>query len=96
MHTTLAATQRAPKYHPSTTQVDTLIQNMSDTFLNMKEMAQICGLRNLHHFRDNYVIPAISEGAIERQFPDQPKHPRQKYRLTEKAVEYKKSLNKSY
>ena len=34
---------------------------------------------------ENYLNHAILDGAIERLYPDQPKHSKQKYRLTAKA-----------
>lgn len=53
-------------------------------------MVDLCGLKNLHHFRDVNVTPALADGAIERLYPEQPKHPKQKYVLTEKAKAWKK------
>ena len=32
---------------------------------------------------------AIEDGALERLYPNQPKHPKQKYRLTEVAKKWK-------
>ncbi len=46
-------------------------------------------LNSAKRFRENYLNPAIQDGAIERLFPNQPNHPKQKYRLTEKAKECK-------
>ena len=91
----LSTTQAPPKYHPSTDQVARLIRLMGEQYLTMKEMADLCGLKNLHHFRDAYIAPALSDGAIERLYPEQPKHPKQKYCLTEKAKEWKSNVNKN-
>lgn len=41
---------------------------------------------------DSYIAPALADGSIERKYPEQPNHPKQMYRLTEKAKNWKKSL----
>ena len=58
--------------------------------MTLKEMAELCGVKDLKYFRESYITPALEMGAIERLYPEQPKHPKQKYRLTEKAKEWKK------
>ena len=35
--------------------------------------------------------PALGVGYVELLYPDQPNHPRQKYRLTEKALNWRKN-----
>lgn len=79
------------KYHPSTIQVQDLILNMSNEFMSMKSMMQVCGLKSRMTFRENYVTPALLDHAIERKYPNEPNHPRQMYRLTKQALEWKKS-----
>jgi len=54
----------------------------------MKEIAELCGIRDLKYFRESYITPALKIGVIERLYPDQPKHPKQKYRLTDAAKEW--------
>ena len=86
--------QVSPKCYPSTIQVAQLIHSLVNQYLTMKEMADLCGLKNLHHFREIYVTPALADGAIERLYPEQPKHPKhpkQKYCLTEKVYTWKMS-----
>lgn len=39
-------------------------------------------------FREKYFLPALEDGAIELQYPEQPKHPKQKHRLTEVDKEW--------
>lgn len=39
---------------------------------------------------DSYIAPALADGSIERKYPEQPNHPKQMYRLTEKAKTWKK------
>ena len=42
-------------------------------------------LKNRENFLDNYLNPSMETGLVEPLYPDQPKHPKQKYRLTEKG-----------
>ena len=88
--TTTGGTQVPPKYHPSTTQVEFLVERITDKYIGMAEIMEVCGLRNRKNFRQNYILPAISDGSLERKYPDQPNHPRQMYRLTEDACNWKK------
>ncbi|MGN1214088.1 MAG: Fic family protein [Bacteroidaceae bacterium] len=48
-------------------------------------------MKSAKRFRENYIQPALVEGAIERLYPNQPNHPKQKYRLTDLAKEWKKN-----
>ena len=83
--------QVRPKYEPSTTQVQELIIHMSDQFMSIKSMIAACGLKSRKRFRENYVTPALKDNTIERKYPNEPNHPRQMYRLTKQALEWKKS-----
>lgn len=49
--------------------------------MRMKEIAELCGVKDLKYFRESYISPALEAGIIERLYPNQPKHPKQKYRL---------------
>ncbi len=42
-------------------------------------------LKDRPNFLINYINPAIENGLIEPIFPDQPRHPRQKYRRKNKS-----------
>lgn len=79
------------KFAPSSPQVAQLVQVMENKDYSIKELTESCGYIDTKHFREGYINPALSEGAIERLYPEQPKHPRQKYRLTEAAKEWKTS-----
>lgn len=59
--------------------------------MSMKSMMEACGLKSRMTFRENYVNPALNDKTIERKYPNEPKHPKQMYRLTEQALEWKKS-----
>ena len=57
--------------------------------MTMSEIMANMELKHRPSFREKYFLPALEEGAIELQFPGQPKHPKQKYRLTEAAKEWR-------
>lgn len=61
---------------------------MSEDYLTMNEIMSNMGFKHRTSFRENYFLPALEDGAIELQYPEQPKHPKQKYRLTEAAKEW--------
>ena len=83
------STPQAPPKHPlSTPQVELLIQKMKDSYMTMRNMADVCDIKDLKYFRERYITPALQEGLIERLYPNQPKHPKQQYRLTEVAKEW--------
>lgn len=65
---------------------------MTNEFMGMAEIMEVCGMKNRKNFRLNYILPAISDGSIEWKYPDQPKHPHQMYRLTEEACNWKKDV----
>ena len=83
------------KFEPSTNQVKDLILAVSEDYLSTGEMMKTCGLKSRLRFRTTYILPALDEGAIERKYPDIPNHPRQQYRLTEQAIEWKRGQKKS-
>ncbi|MDE7150002.1 MAG: hypothetical protein K2O01_06305 [Bacteroidales bacterium] len=66
-----------------------LIEFMGDDYMDMKEIMTLFKLKSVKRFRENYIQPALADGAIERLYPDQPNHPKQKYRLTEAAKMWK-------
>ena len=72
-------------YRPNSVQVEKLVQLMHDEYLNVSKMMELCGIKHRMTFRENYINPALSDGSIERKYPDQPNHPKQMYRLTEQA-----------
>jgi ATP-dependent DNA helicase RecG len=50
-----------------------------------------CGLKDRKNFRKSYIVPGLIDHAIELKYPNEPNHPRQMYRLTKQALEWKKS-----
>ena len=77
-------------YRPSTAQVQKLILSMSEGYMTMSELMECVGLKHRTTFRENYLLPAIEDGAIGLLYPDVPNHPKQQYTLTEKAKAWRK------
>lgn len=74
-------TQLPPKYHLSSVQVQTLWSAMNDdTFYNVRELMDLVHISNRRYFSKSYLAPAVANDIIVAQYPDQPHHPRQKYR----------------
>ena len=85
---------RGPKFQPESSQVEKLISVISRRFCSVTRLMELSGKRNRKKFRENYILPALQENAIERKYPDTPNHPRQQYRLTEQAKAWKKDQTK--
>lgn len=77
--------QVPPKYHPSTTQVENLITIMGNGTYSVAEMMEKLQLNNRRYFTKEYLKSAITEGFVELLYHESPKHPKQKYRLTDKG-----------
>lgn len=83
---------------PSTDQVPTkftdqvpelemrLVEAIGAQPLSARQLMKIFGLRHRRTFVVNYLEPAIADGFVELLYPDSPRHPRQKYRLTAKGL----------
>ena len=70
---------------PSTDQVCALVKILEDRELSVKELMEELGLNHRPTFRPNYLHPALNEGFVVPIYPEQPSHPKQKYRLTDKG-----------
>ncbi len=86
----LSSEQVGSKSVPSPYQVRELIDIMTEQYASLVEIIEHFSVKNKTRFRKEYILPALEEGAIERKYPDSPNHPRQQYRLTEKAIEWKR------
>lgn len=94
------ATPQVPRKHPASTpqvprkfsqHVETLVKCMGDTYMSSAEIMKSLGLKDRKSFSELYLNVALSENAIERKYPDTPKHPRQQYRLTPQAKVWKEN-----
>lgn len=82
----LTSTQQVPNKHPtSTQQVLEVVSMMKKNEYSVKEIMSALKLKDRANFMRNYLTPALEEGFISMKFPEQPKHPRQKYMLTTKG-----------
>lgn len=73
-----------------TAQVEKLVTVMSDDYIDVREMMKLCRIVRRKTMQDSYIAPALTDGSIERKYPEQPNHPKQMYRLTENAKNWKK------
>ncbi len=80
-----STTQVPHKHHTSTTQVLSTIEAIGDMTYSLKEIMDKLDLKNRKHFSQEYLKPSIELGLVEPIYPNQPKSPKQKYRLTDKG-----------
>lgn len=59
-----------------------LIKAIAAQPLSIKQLMEVFGLKHRRTFVVNYLEPAIADGLVALLYPDSPRHPRQKYRLT--------------
>ncbi|MBR6466381.1 MAG: Fic family protein [Bacteroidales bacterium] len=62
-----------------------LLKAVSNQELSVKSMMESLGLSGRDNFLSLYLKPAISKGYIAMLYPESPRHPRQKYYLTDKG-----------
>ena len=60
--------------------------------LRRAEIQETLALKDRENFVENYLNPSLESGYIEMIHPDNPKHPQQRYRLTNKGLKLKKQL----
>ena len=78
---TQQATQQATKF------VQELISVVNTNEYSVKEIMSLLKLKDRVNFLKTYLAPALEEGLISMKYPKNPKHPGQKYMLTEKGKE---------
>ncbi|MCQ2973536.1 MAG: Fic family protein [Bacteroidales bacterium] len=72
--------------------VEKLVKSIQLNCLSVKEMLTLLNLRDRENFLNLYLNPAIKGGFVVALFPDKPRHPRQKYFLTDKGKSLLNSL----
>ena len=76
-----------PHSYPTVTpQVEKVLIAIGANVFSAKEIMEQMELKDKSNFLENYLYPAIGLDMVEPLYPKQPKHPRQKYRLTEKGM----------
>ena len=82
-------------------QVNRLIHSLGDDELSVDEILKMYKLlykqvyKSKGYFKRHTIQPALLEGYVEMIYPDNPSHPKQKYRLTAKGLGILDSLNKT-
>ena len=69
-----------------------LVQIIGEQEMTVKDLMTSIGLKDRENFLKLYLNPAISEGYVRLLYPQSPRHPRQKYLLTEKGLEVLKGV----
>ncbi|MCD8297182.1 MAG: hypothetical protein LUC88_06370 [Prevotella sp.] len=67
----------------STPQEKAIVKVIANSLFSLKEIMELMALKDRKSFLDSYLNPAIESGFIELLYPESPKHPKQKYRLTD-------------
>ena len=80
--------------HKFSQHVETLILSFNDGYMTSAEIMGAIGLKDRKSFSELYLNAALSEKAIERKYPNTPRHPRQQYRMTELAKTWKEWYEK--
>lgn len=83
-------TQLPINFPTATPQVVRVLVAIGENTVATKEIMSIMGLKDKSNFLELYLYPAIRQNLVEPLYPENPKHPRQKYRLTDKGKEFLK------
>jgi ATP-dependent DNA helicase RecG len=91
---------RLPAHPVSLTQESTTMEvtmevaallKVVDGDMSRRELQNAMNLKNADHFRKAYVLPAITSGVLEMTLPEQPNSRLQRYRLTNKGLQWLKT-----
>jgi DNA-binding HxlR family transcriptional regulator len=63
-----------------------LIMSIGEQELSMKQIMEATGKMHRPSLLYNYIEPAIKDGIVTLLYPNSPRHPRQKYKLTVKGL----------
>lgn len=79
-------TPQLPDSYPTVApQVAKVLSVIREQTLSTKEIMSIIGLKDKSNFLELYLYPAVRQNLVEPIYPENPKHPRQKYHLTDKG-----------
>lgn len=78
-------------------QAKSLIMSFKEEKMTASELQLVTNLspKSLQLFRKRFIYPSIEAGLVAMTHPDNPRHPQQKYYLTELGLEVLKLLNES-
>ena len=67
-------------------QVQLLLNCIREKAYSITELQERLGIKSRRYLREEIIIPAIKNGYVLRAYPDKPKHPNQRYYLSEKGL----------
>ncbi len=73
--------------------VQKLVSVIGENKRSIKEILNLLNLKDRKNLLEYYVIPVQDNGFVTLQYPNKPRHPRQKYVLTIKGLALLTSLN---
>lgn len=78
-------------------QAKSLIMSINCTGMTASELQLVTNLspKSKQLFRSQFIYPCIEAGLIEMSYPDNPRHPKQKYALTELGVKIKEVISEN-
>ena len=74
--------------------VGELLKAIGGALMSVREMMEVLGLKGRDNFLKKYLNPAVAAGCIGMLYPDNPRHPRQKYRLTARGALARQDLHR--
>ncbi len=66
---------------------------IGDEFLSVKEIMERLHLKGRDNFLKLYLTPALDAGILAQLYPKSPRHPRQKYLLTQKGLDFLRKIS---
>lgn len=79
-------TPQLPDSYPTVSpQIKKVLVAIGGNTFSAKEIMELIGLRDKSNFLENYLYPAIRMKLVDPLYPERPKHPKQKYQLTEQG-----------
>lgn len=71
-----------------------LLSSIQKDYISVKDLMDRLHLKGRDNFVKLYLNPALQAGLVCMLFPDSPRHPKQKYRLTAKGLALWRTLNR--
>ena len=71
--------------HTDNNNIKRIVMALGNNQMSIKDMLKAVGLKDRMNFIEYSLTPAIAQGYVSMLYPDKPRHPRQKYLLTEKG-----------
>lgn len=93
LNTPTSTSTSTPTSTPTSTDViNELVRVIERSELSVKQMMELRGLKDRKNFLEYHLNPAIKQGLVKMKYPDSPRHPRQRYLLTDKGLALYKKL----